>query len=265
MNKFKLLFLLLILITIITIIILCFIKKSKFKEIGNASNESNASNASNESNFDNFYQEIDNVLTNEECDYIINQAKNKLYESTVMSIDKNGKYIDVKDNARTSSHTFLDNNLHKNIIHKAHKLINKYSKNFINNKQFEQIQVVRYKPNQEYKEHFDICHPEQSYNDQLDTCKEDFKRFNSVRYATIIFYLNDGFYGGETYFPNINKKIKPKKGKALIFFNCTYNNDTRKTGLCDVIKNSKHAGLPVIDGKINEKWIANIWVRTKNL
>jgi len=182
-----------------------------------------------------------------------------------MSIDKNGKYIDIKDTNRTSNHTFLENNLHKNINEKVERLINRYSKHHINRKQFEQIQVVRYKPTQEYKEHFDICHPQQAHYDHLKTCKEDFKKFNSVRYATIIFYLNDGFKGGETYFPNINKKIIPKKGKALIFFNCTYNKDTIKTGLCDIIDNSKHSGLPVIEDKTNEKWIANIWIRTKNI
>lgn len=255
MNKSKILLLLLaisiILIILITIIIiLCFINKSNFTEIPE---------------FYNFYYEIDNVLTNEECDYIINDAKDKLSESTVMSIDKNGKYIDVKDTVRTSNHTFLENNLHKNIIEKAEKLINKYSQVNVSYKQFEQIQVVRYKPTQEYKEHFDICHPQQAPEDQLKTCQEEFKKFNSVRYATIIFYLNDGFNGGETYFPNINKKIIPKKGKALIFFNCTYNKDTSKTGLCDIIDNSKHAGLPVVEGKTDEKWIANIWIRTKNL
>jgi len=254
MNKLLLTLLLISIIVITIIIIKCFMNKSKFTQVNDFSD------------FSNFYYEIDNVLTNEECDYIINDAKDKLSESTVMSIDKNGKYIDVKDNnSRTSNHAFLENNLHKNIIEKAEKLINKYSQIPVTNKQFEQIQVVRYKPTQEYKEHFDICHPFQGYEEHLKTCKEDFKKFNSVRYATIIFYLNDGFNGGETYFPKINKKIIPKKGKALIFFNCTYNKDTSKTGLCDIIDNSKHAGLPVIEDKIDEKWIANIWIRTKNL
>lgn len=260
MNKLLLTLLLISIIVAITIIIIkCFMNKSKFTQVNDFSNLGNLGD------FSNFYYEIDNVLTNDECDYIINDAKDKLSESTVMSIDKNGKYIDVKDTVRTSNHTFLKNNLHKNIIEKAEKLINKYSQVNVSYKQFEQIQVVRYKPTQEYKEHFDICHPFQAYEDQLKTCKEEFKKFNSVRYATIIFYLNDGFNGGETYFPDINKKIIPKKGKALIFFNCTYNKDTHKTGLCDIIDNSKHAGLPVVEGKTDEKWIANIWIRTKNL
>ena len=261
MNKVKLILIIFVIIMTL-VIILCFMNKFKFTNIQQSDNFDNLDNID---NIDNFYYEIDNILTNEECDYIINDAKDKLYKSTVMSIDKNGKYIDVKDTSRTSNHTFLENNLHKNIIEKAEKLISKYSKHHINKKQFEQIQVVRYKPAQEYKEHYDICHPTQAYKEQLKACQEDFKKFNSVRYATIIFYLNDGFNGGETYFPNINKKITPKKGKALIFFNCTYNKDTSKTGLCDIINDSKHAGLQLFDGKTNEKWIANIWIRTKKI
>ncbi len=263
MNKFFL-FGIILSFLVILILILCFIKKSKFSKI-NKLNISH-SNVQNKDLQKNFFFEIDNVLTSEECDYIINDAKDKLFESTVMSIDKNGKYVDSKDKSRTSNHTWLTNDLHKNIIQKTEFLINKYSKIPVSNKQFEQIQVVRYKPTQEYKEHYDICHPYQAYDDQLKTCQEDFKKFNSVRYATVLFYLNDGFNGGETYFPIIDKKVKPKKGKALIFFNCTYNDKTNKTGLCDIIENSKHAGLPVSDGnKTNEKWIANVWIRTKNV
>lgn len=249
--KLSLILFLIIIITVTIIIIICLNKKSKFLEIKIPKD-------------DNFYFEIENVLTDKECDYVINNTKDKLLESTVMSLDKNGNYLDKKNTSRTSNHAFIDNNLHKNIIEKAEKLINKYSSLPVNRKQFEQIQVVRYKPGQEYKEHFDICHPYQAYEDQLKTCKKEFKRYNSVRYATIIFYLNDGFNGGETYFPNLNKKIIPKKGKVLLFFNCTYNKNTYKNGLCDVIKNSLHAGLPVIEGKVDEKWIANIWIRLKN-
>ena len=138
-----------------------------------------------------------------------------------------------------------------------------------NASQYENIQVVRYHPNQEYKHHYDICHPIQGHAEHLKTCKQDYKKYNSLRYATILFYLNDGYEGGETYFPKLNKKIKPKKGKALIFFNCNLNKDTKNNGLCDVIYNSEHAGLPVKVSKntnqSNEKWIANVWIRTKSI
>ena len=34
---------------------------------------------------------------------------------------------------------------------------------------------------------------------------------------TIIVYLNDDFVGGETEFPVLGDKVKPKKGKLLVF------------------------------------------------
>lgn len=35
--------------------------------------------------------------------------------------------------------------------------------------------------------------------------------------ATLVFYLNDDFEGGETDFPELNQRIVPKKGRALMF------------------------------------------------
>jgi len=217
-------------------------------------------------NENNFYFEIENALTHEECDNIINYSKNTLSKSKVMSLDNTNNYIDIEDSSvRTSEQTWLKNNDFKNIINKVSELVNKYNINNINPTQFEDIQVVRYKPTQEYKQHYDICHPIQGTKEHLNTCKQDYKKYNSIRYVTVLFYLNDGFEGGETYFPRLNKKIIPKKGKALIFFNCNLNKDTPKNGLCDIIYNSEHAGLPIKKNENgnNEKWIANIWIRTK--
>tara|TARA_E500000178_G_C17037453_1_gene764283 strand:- start:5715 stop:6434 length:720 start_codon:yes stop_codon:yes gene_type:complete len=210
-----------------------------------------------------FYIEVDNFLTHDECDSLINDSKKTLEDASVMSADKDGNAINVLDSVRTSKNTWLKNDSYKNIIDRVNNLVNKYSKNKVNKKQFENIQVAKYNINGEYKGHYDICHPLTAHSSQLQACIGDYKKYNSIRYATIILYLNDGFDGGETEFPLINKKIIPKKGKALLFFNCTYNEETNKNGLCDTINNSFHAGLPIKPGKINEKWIANIWIRTK--
>jgi prolyl 4-hydroxylase len=35
--------------------------------------------------------------------------------------------------------------------------------------------------------------------------------------VTLVFYLNDGFEGGETDFPELGRRISPKKGSALLF------------------------------------------------
>lgn len=37
------------------------------------------------------------------------------------------------------------------------------------------------------------------------------------RFLVVFFYLNDVAEGGETYFPHLGIKIKPKKGMALVF------------------------------------------------
>ncbi len=35
--------------------------------------------------------------------------------------------------------------------------------------------------------------------------------------VTLVFYLNDGFEGGATEFPELGKKIEPRRGRALLF------------------------------------------------
>jgi len=41
--------------------------------------------------------------------------------------------------------------------------------------------------------------------------------FNGHRIATVLFYLSDVGEGGETHFPLQEVKVKPKKGRAVIF------------------------------------------------
>jgi prolyl 4-hydroxylase len=76
------------------------------------------------------------------------------------------------------------------------------------------------------------------------------------RFATILLYLNDDMKGGETSFPrwlnadtNAPLKVKPEKGKAILFYNLLPdgNYDER----------SQHAALPVTQG---DKYLANLWI-----
>lgn len=70
------------------------------------------------------------------------------------------------------------------------------------------------------------------------------------RIKTALIYLNDGYQGGETHFPKVDKIIKPEVGKLVIWNN--YNEDGTK------IEESRHAGLPIDFGT---KYIAVIWIR----
>lgn len=84
----------------------------------------------------------------------------------------------------------------------------------------------------------------------------DLKDGQPSRFATILFYLNEGMEGGETSFPrwlngetNEVLKVKPEVGKAILFYN------QLPDGNYD--ERSEHAALPVTKG---EKWLTNLWV-----
>ena len=71
-----------------------------------------------------------------------------------------------------------------------------------------------------------------------------------TRVLTFIIYLNDIDEGGETEFPNINKRYRLEKGDVL-FFNTLNNYEC-------VTKKALHGGAPVKSG---EKWVCNLWIR----
>jgi prolyl 4-hydroxylase len=129
----------------------------------------------------------------------------------------------------------------------ANKIINKVCQ--INGNRIEQcedIQVVKYEPNGYYKEHHDSC------CDDSDACREFNKDGNRI--LTMVIYLNDGFEGGTTRFPNLNKEFKPPKYSGILFYPMNKNGDK-----CH--NNSLHAGMPITSG---EKYIANVWIRDKD-
>jgi len=92
----------------------------------------------------------------------------------------------------------------------------------------EDFQCVRYDPGQEFKPHVD----------GLD------------RSHTLLVYLNDDFAGGETWFPEIDLVVPPKRGSALLFGNFD--------AAGRAVPWSRHAGLPPREGR---KYACNIWAR----
>ena len=72
------------------------------------------------------------------------------------------------------------------------------------------------------------------------------------RIATFLIYLNDGFEGGETDFPEAKVRFKGKRGDALMFRNV---DQSGAPDFCTV-----HAGLLPTRG---QKWLSSQWVRSK--
>jgi prolyl 4-hydroxylase len=99
----------------------------------------------------------------------------------------------------------------------------------------EPLHVLRYGPGQQYRPHHDA---------------HAFGPAEKRRVATALIYLNDGYEGGETNFPELNITVRGAVGDMLIFHNLTADKlpDPRMT----------HAGLPIARG---EKWLATRWIR----
>lgn len=172
-----------------------------------------------------------NFLSDYEIQTLKNMATPLLKRSTVMA--DNDKSTAVHPD-RTSETCFLPQ---APIIDKIKARANKYSRMPIDN--IEPLQIVRYREGQEYKPHYDyFTNPEKGQ-----------------RFETFLVYLNDSvdFTGGDTVFPNLNLRIRPKKGTALFWENC----HATTTG-SEGDPKTLHAGAPIGDG---EKWAMNIWIR----
>lgn len=170
-----------------------------------------------------------NLLTADECDYVINNIDN-FQKSLGFDFETNQAKL---TDWRTSS-VYHDYNKKFNYIVKKASELSGYP---ISN--IEILQVLKYERNEYYKPHWDYF----NFPPTWVTTTND-------RVATMIVYLNDNFTGGLTNFPELNINVIPKKGSAL-FFRYDYLEEIKKLTL--------HTGMPVIAGT---KYIATVWIRS---
>lgn len=182
---------------------------------------------------------VDNFITDDECDYIINLSTPLFERSLFLYGDKR-----VLDERRTSYsaelHTFPDDPVLIRITKRASELLK------IPQNHFEHFQCLSYDTNQEIDHHYDV----------FDENSEGGKKIiaeGGQRKITMFAYLNDGYEGGTTYFPDLDLMITPKKGRVLIFNNLDDNGNLLK-------KAAWHGGLPVTRGR---KFGMNMWVHDK--
>ncbi len=97
----------------------------------------------------------------------------------------------------------------------------------------EPLHILRYTSGQEYKPHLDAI-----------------PGIANQRVLTVLVYLNDGYQGGETDFPELGISVGGAMGDALLFRNLTAD------GRAD--PRTRHSGLPVTSGV---KWLATRWIR----
>jgi prolyl 4-hydroxylase len=187
---------------------------------------------------------IDNFLTSEECDYII-----KIGDPIVKQSEVCGKNGSRPDDSRTSwtahiGKKFIGKDKKDPILMNVLEKAARFGKREI--KHVEPIQLVRYKPGQYFKSHYDY----------LDTRIPMYKRNvdkNGQREITFFVYLNDvpDDVGGATQFTKLKKIFKAKKGQAIFWHNV-------KDGKVDPL--TLHSGTELKEGT---KYGLNIWIRDK--
>jgi len=78
---------------------------------------------------------------------------------------------------------------------------------------YEVTQTSQYRPGEFFSSHYD----DDACEDQVSEIKENCKLSNR-RMVTVLTYLNDDNEGGATYFPDLDIRVFPKKGSAVLFF-----------------------------------------------
>lgn len=177
---------------------------------------------------------MDNVLTDEECNFLIAEASKNLQKGKVIG-STGGDEIYIDHRNCSSSHIDQENLKNIDIQDKISNIIG------IDRSRFEGITVIRYLPGEDFKRHPDyLAGPGAAKNAEK----------GGNRHSTVVMYLNDVEEGGDTDFPWLRLWITPKKGSILYF---DYSDPDPF-----IKRMAEHAGKPVIKG---EKWIATIWVR----
>lgn len=168
---------------------------------------------------------IDSFMSEKECKNLISYCEESdLFKRSVIMASE----ADQKHSAhRTSSSAMMEVNQSAPIITNLKEKIAKLLD--IKTNKIEKLQCVRYYKSEGFKPHFDS--------------------YVKKRKFTCLLYLNDGFVGGETYFPEIDFGITPKMGRLLIFQNLDENDE--------VITQSFHEGSPLLEGV---KYACNIWI-----
>jgi len=198
---------------------------------------------------------VKEFISENECDHIIkiSGAGMEYSEVSLMDKDKGRPSSDF----RTSQSFFLEAN--DEVMHALETRTASLTR--IPKTHQEHTQVLRYGHSEKYDAHLDYFDAELYKEDPAMQAMIDYGRRN--RLATVFWYLSDVEEGGHTIFPRFNGapqpwvfddctkglKVKPEKGKVIVFYNMLPNGDGDPLSL--------HGACPVEKGI---KWAANKWI-----
>ena len=170
------------------------------------------------------------LFSAEECDWLVERSSPSLQPSLVVD-PRSGQQV--PNPVRTSDAVGFPLIIESPAIHALCRRLAAASGTQV--KDGEPLQVLRYRPGQQYRPHFDAI-------DNAD----------NQRVLTFLVYLNDDYEGGETEFLTTGLKVKGKKGDGLLFRNADSSRAPDPA--------SHHAGLAVTAG---EKFLASRWIRER--
>lgn len=177
---------------------------------------------------------LENILDDAECAELIELARPRL--ARALTVDDDGKQQ--VDQRRTSEGMFFSLGELPLVARIEQRLADLLGLPVSHG---EGLQILHYRPGQEYEPHFDWFDPALPGYDAIT-------RSGGQRIASVVMYLNTPELGGGTAFPELGLTITARRGSAVYF--AYESGDPR----------SLHAGLPVICG---EKWIATKWLRER--
>lgn len=173
---------------------------------------------------------VRNFMTEEECALLIDRARGTLSPSVIIDPASG---MARPDPIRTSQNAMFPWPNETPFIHAINQRIAGVAG--YSHECGEPLQVLRYAESQEYRRHSDALTGEPNQ-----------------RVLTALVYLNDGFDGGQTEFPELGLSLKGNCGDLLLFSNTLEDGRTHPLAV--------HAGQPVTRG---EKWLASRWIRRK--
>jgi prolyl 4-hydroxylase len=177
------------------------------------------------------------LLSDAECEQLIEQAKPRLARSLTVATKTGGEEVNAD---RTSNGMFFQRG-ESELIRRIEERIGRLVQWPVENG--EGLQVLHYTPGTEYKPHYD-------YFDPAEPGTPTILKRGGQRVATLVIYLGEPDKGGGTVFPDVHLEVAPKRGNA-VFFSYERAHPTTRT---------LHGGAPVLAG---EKWIATKWLRER--
>lgn len=177
------------------------------------------------------------LLSHEECDSLIDAARNRLTRSLTVALGDGTEEQHVDRSSHGMFFTRGEIPIVQCIERRIAHLLEWPEENG------EGLQILQYLPGAEYKPHYDYFEPGEPGTPTLI-------QRGGQRVATLIIYLNEPKRGGATVFPEAGMEVVPRRGHAVFF---SYERPHAST-------KSLHGGTPVLEG---EKWIATKWLRER--